>query len=99
METPLDAYENLLAAAALFAKKNKGYANGYNLIGDVLNAMFPTGIVLDSAAEFRRFSTFVMCVTKLMRYAAVLDDGGHEDSARDLTVYAAMLQEQTNEEE
>lgn len=90
-----DAYENLLKAAELYAVKNKDYANGYNDIGKILSVMFPLGLSLKTPEQFRRLSTFIMCVTKLQRYAVALAEGGHEDSARDLTVYSAMLQEQT----
>lgn len=89
------AHENLLKAADLYGIKNKDYVNGYNAIGDVLHAMFPAGLAIDQPEQFRRLSTFIMCVTKLQRYAVHLAQGGHEDSAKDLTVYSAMLQEQT----
>jgi hypothetical protein len=39
----------------------------------------------------------VKCLGKLQRYAHNFSNGGHQDSARDLQVYAAMLEEHTVE--
>ena len=60
-------------------------------------AIFPKGLELDSFESHNRFGILVQCVSKIMRYAENLDQGGHRDSAHDLSVYAAMLEELTND--
>ena len=44
---------------------------------------------------FNRLGVFVQCISKVARYASSLPKGGHLDSAHDLMVYAAMLEEVT----
>jgi hypothetical protein len=96
MHLPLKrAPERLESAAATFRGRNATYGDTYNSIGGVLLAFFQDGLLLTKEGDFRRFSTFLQCVNKLHRYAATFVDGGHLDSAHDLIVYAAMLEEQT----
>lgn len=90
-----NAHANLVEAIEIHEQHGAVYRNHYNEIGEVLAAMFPDGLKLCGAIEMARFSTFLQCTNKLSRYAKQFSKGGHEDSARDLIVYAAMLQEQT----
>ena len=46
--------------------------------------------------DANRLHVFVAAVTKLQRYAHNWTRGGHADSAHDLQVYAAMLEEFTD---
>lgn len=89
------APELLRAGADTFAERNAIYGDTYLNIGDGLASMLPKGVHLNTPAEFNRFVNFIQCVGKLYRYAAQMDTGGHVDSAHDLMVYAAMLEETT----
>lgn len=91
---------DLLAEAAnTFKERNALYGNTYQRYGGLLAALFPTtGIPACRDAEsLERLNILMMCLAKLQRYAHNFHKGGHQDSARDLQVYAAMLEEFTNE--
>ena len=85
----------LHAAAATFASRNALYGNSYHSFGEVFAACFPNGMTLKTPGDFKRLGVFNMIVSKIIRYAATLETGGHYDSAHDLMVYAAMLAELT----
>jgi hypothetical protein len=85
----------LESGAATFRSRNAIYGDTYLNIGYSLVGMFPDGVHLDSIADFNRFATFLAALSKLQRYAAQLSNGGHVDSAHDLMVYGAMLEELT----
>lgn len=88
----MTASEILRAAAALNLSKSEEYGNAPNRFGEVMSAFFPSGIHIEGIADFNRFQIFVQMVVKLTRYRENWVGGGHEDSLRDLAVYAAMLQ-------
>lgn len=90
--------ERLRAAALLFEDRDAVYGSNYQRQGAALLALFPEGGIpaITNEAEANRLHVFVACVTKLMRYAHNFKEG-HLDSARDLQVYAAMLEEFTDE--
>lgn len=90
------ALKHLEEAAATFRERNAMYGNNYQRFGTIMALMFPSGVRLETAADFNRFGQLFMCMCKLTRYAENMDRGGHQDSARDLIVYAAMLEEMTN---
>lgn len=82
----------------IFQSRNSVYGNSYKESGELLAAFFGgKGITLTTAEDFARFAVFLHCADKMKRYANVLSEGGHEDSAQDLCVYAAMLRELTEE--
>lgn len=85
----------LAEAAETFRSRNKIYKDNYVHIGEAMCAMFPCGIELRTKEDFNRFTLLLHCVNKTFRYATNLKTGGHEDSARDLAVYAAMLESVT----
>ena len=89
--------ELLRDCADTYEQRNKLYGDNYKKYGKVMAAMFPKGLELDSFESHNRFGILVQCVSKIMRYAENLDQGGHRDSAHDLSVYAAMLEELTND--
>lgn len=89
--------ELLRDCADTHEQRNKLYGDNYKKYGKVMAAMFPKGLELDSFESHNRFGILVQCVSKIMRYAENLDHGGHRDSAHDLSVYAAMLEELTND--
>jgi hypothetical protein len=82
--------EVLRDAAATYEERNATYGNNWLNIGPVLAAMHPDGVTLRSAADFMRFHFLVMKVVKMTRLAS--SGITHQDSAHDLSVYAAMLE-------
>lgn len=89
--------ELLKDAAELFTEKGKEYGDSYKRAGDIYSAFFQNGIELKTAEDFARFNTFSLCVMKMNRYAENLTKGGHLDSAKDLSVYAAILEWRTED--
>jgi hypothetical protein len=87
--------ELLRAAAATYEQRNKLYGDNYKEFGGIMVAMFPDGLpVIKTFEQHNRFALFVMCLMKLTRYAQAIKRGeAHQDSAHDLVVYAAMLEE------
>lgn len=86
-------------AGALFEERSIEYGDGYKRMGRIMNSFFPDGINLKTEKEFDIFATFSMCIVKLNRYAENIENGkcGHEDSAKDLIVYSAILEWKTGE--
>lgn len=83
-------------AADTYRQRNAVYGDNYLRFGRIMKEMFPdTEITTDG---FNRLGVFVQCLSKLTRYAENMNKGGHYDSALDLSVYAAMLAELTQEE-
>jgi hypothetical protein len=91
-ETAPDPASMLSAAAETFKQRNNLYGNSYLAFGAAMAALLPAGIELQGEEAFARFGVFTQCVSKITRYAAQLQAGGHQDSAHDLCVYAAMLE-------
>jgi hypothetical protein len=89
--------EILTQAASTFAERDASYGAGYKRWGALMQAIFPEGLSITKGdvAAYNRLGVLGMCVTKLVRYANALPSGGHKDSAHDLCVYAAMLEELT----
>lgn len=92
------APEILSEGAKTFAERNAVYGDTYLNFGKVMAGMFPNGLMIKpgDVAAFQRLGNFVQVVGKCCRYATPLSTGGgHQDSARDAMVYAAMLEEVT----
>jgi len=89
------APDMLDAGAATFRERNATYGDTYLDFGKAAAALFPNGLALKTVDDFNRMGIFTQCLGKLARYAANLSEGGHQDSAHDLMVYAAMLEEVT----
>lgn len=85
----------LRRAAELFEERNPVYGDSYTRVGKLLAVLFPDGIQLTTEEDFSRYHTFQLCLMKLVRYGNQLQLGGHLDSARDLQVYAAILESKT----
>ena len=87
---------NLLHLAAhTLEERNAEYGDLYKRTGAVVAAAFPDGVTLRSVEDFTRYGHMFMAFCKLTRYANALPRGGHQDSARDLMVYAAFMEEAT----
>ena len=87
--------EILEAGAETFRQRNAMYGGNYQWFGKVMAAMFPGGLRLQTEEDWGRAGALIFCAAKLQRYAAASHVGGHADSAHDLMVYAAMLEELT----
>jgi hypothetical protein len=85
------------AAAKTFRERNAIYGDTYLNFGVAAAACFPDGLSIEpgDTRSFNRLGVFVQCLGKLLRYGANFEKGGHQDSAHDLCVYAAMLEEVT----
>lgn len=94
------APDNLERGAATFRERNATYGDNYRSFGVAMQGLFPQGLHIDphDTAAFNRLGLIVQCLSKLTRYAHQLPAGGHADSAHDLMVYAAMLEELTKEQ-
>lgn len=95
------APDNLEAGAATFRQRNALYGDNYLHFGRLMAALFPSGLAIGAGdvEAFNRLGIFIQCASKLSRYANAIAKGGHQDSAHDLMVYAAMLEEVTKQPE
>lgn len=92
------AGEILALGADTYVKRNAMYGNNYKEFGPIMLALFQGSVPeLCTPGDVNRMGVFVQCLSKLTRYAAGWKNGGHRDSAHDLMVYAAMLEELTDE--
>lgn len=89
--------EILRTAAGTYEERNRVYGDSYKLIGHTFASIFPKGLTLKTPEEWNRALLFIHVVNKACRYANNLQSGGHKDSARDASVYSAMLEEVTDE--
>lgn len=85
--------EGLRDAASIYEERNKIYGDNYKQFGNLMKAIFPNGIALNTADDHNRFGIFVQILSKVTRYSQQFTKGGHKDSLDDLSVYAQMLQE------
>lgn len=84
-------HEILNEAAETFKTRNAVYKNNYKHIGPVMAGYFPDGIQLLTPTDYIRFHLFMLIHVKLTRYTNNWANG-HQDSLRDIAVYAAMLE-------
>ncbi len=88
MKTGADILE---AAVQTFRERNEIYNDNYLRLAKASNAMFPTGLTLQTEDDWVRLYFFLAIVTKLSRYATNWKTG-HKDSIHDAVVYSAMLE-------
>jgi hypothetical protein len=91
---PKTIEENLARAVRTRAERKKLYGDAHIRHGSVMKGLYPKGITLNSPEDFARFGALNMVVSKLTRYTTD-PDVGHPDSAHDLIVYSAILEELT----
>jgi len=84
--------EILIELSEFYKKKNAMYGSTYLQFGELMNIMFPTGLILKTPEDFNRFALLNHMMNKIMRSAALFVEGGSSDSNKDLAVYAAMLE-------
>jgi len=78
--------------AETFEDRNTQYGDAYKRIGAVLEALLPHGLPAMSTESWNRFGVLMMIIGKTVRYSHDICNP-HRDSAHDLMVYAAMLEE------
>lgn len=92
---PAGVPEILESAADLYRTRNKEYSNNYKHFGNLMKEMFPNGVP-HQILHSNKFGVFMMILGKVSRLAS--SDLQHDDSAKDLIVYASMLYELIMEE-
>lgn len=91
------AHEILREGADTYEQRNKLYGDNYKVFGHTMLGIFPHGVTLNTIDDWNRMGILIQCAAKLTRYGQTFHSGGHRDSALDLSVYAAMLTELTEE--
>jgi hypothetical protein len=88
---PIDCIE---AALNTFKQRNKQYGDNYLQHGQVMTALFPNGVQLQTVEDWNRFGIFNMMVAKLTRYAQNWPNVSEStiDSVHDNGVYSFMLE-------
>lgn len=99
--TPPPVAQLLENATDLFRERNALYGDTFIKVGYVMEVMFrdvemPLPRDMDSH-DWNRMDKLMQIAGKLCRYASNMGSGGHMDSAQDMIVYAAMLQNFTEE--
>jgi hypothetical protein len=89
--------EILVEGATTYRTRNKKYADNYKRIGKIMTIIFPDGLPKMNIEDWNRFGVWFMHLNKSVRYAMQLQKGGHKDTAHDMMVYGAMLEELTDE--
>ena len=90
--------EMLRECAETYEQRNALYKDNYKKFGAVMQALFAGGFEIKTDADFNRLGMVVQIVGKLTRYTVNFNNGGHDDSLLDLSVYAQMLRELDNEQ-
>ena len=90
-----NAAEILDAMAATYRERNALYKDNYKRFGALMVSLFPEGLTVRTPDEWNRICIYMMITSKLTRYAANFEKGGHQDSIHDAGVYSAMLEELT----
>jgi hypothetical protein len=92
---PMSVGHLLVNAAKTYSERNTTYGNNYKeSFPRVMMALFPDGADIAREEDWAKMGVFVQVVSKLTRYAEQWP-AGHADSAHDMIVYSAMLQELT----
>jgi hypothetical protein len=90
--------DELIRAAKTFEDKSEEYGfEAYKRHGDIMKALFPNGLGVNSIKDFNRFSTINAMVGKMNRIASNFHTGGHADSCHDLAIFAVMLMDLDND--
>ena len=81
----------LMLAADLFEERDELYGETYLTHGNVMSALFPNGIKLESASDFTMFNMINIMASKMNRLSIGFEkDSIHLDSLVDLASYSAM---------
>lgn len=86
-----DVIRGLEQAITTYKDRNAVYKDNFRVVGDVVEALFPNGVELQTREDFTRWHIFELLIVKLTRYAANYPEGGHPDSLADMIVYLGIL--------
>lgn len=81
--------EILRAAAQTFEERNGTYGSNFEMVPKLVDVLFPDGVP-SRLVHDPRWHLFELMLVKLSRFA--IQQLSHQDSIRDLTVYAAMVE-------
>lgn len=92
--------EIFAAAIETYEQRSKLYGENYKRFGGVFLSIFPDGKLpeIRTTADMDRLQLLIQLTNKLLRYAENFSSGGHQDSAHDICVYGALLEELTADE-
>lgn len=81
-------------AAETFKERNAMYKDNAFIHSKIMAAMFPNGVTLKTEEDYHMWHLFELLIVKLSRFS----NSGlkHQDSIRDLAVYAAMVETLVN---
>lgn len=94
-----NAPDILKDAEQTFRQRSAIYGDNYKRFGRAFLSIFPDSKIPEivDPNNMDRLQLLMQILNKMTRYAENLTRGGHKDSARDICVYAAMLEEMTDE--
>jgi hypothetical protein len=93
---PSKPLADILRGMADTAEEREGdYGRADLRFGELMQALYPMGLHIETNGGFVRLGILVMIANKLLRYTNL--PRGHKDSAHDLAVYGAMLERVTPE--
>ena len=78
---------------ALRQDRHKQYGDTFTIKGEMMAALFPNGVRLNTPNDFKRYNALNMITSKLIRYCNNFHVGGHVDSLDDIAVYSMILQD------
>lgn len=76
--------------ASTFEERSKIYGDNYRMVGHVMRALFPKGVVLHDPQDYEVWHLFELKIVKLTRFA--ISGLTHRDSIHDDAVYSAMIE-------
>lgn len=87
---PPNAADVLQGMANTFRERNKVYGNNAEMVGKVMQVLFPKGVRLTTPADYHMWHLFELKIVKLTRFA--ISGLTHQDSVHDDAVYSAMCE-------
>lgn len=91
-----DAAIILREAAATFQERNAVYGSNYRMVAPIMKVLWPQGVP-SALVTTHRWHLFELMVVKMSRFA--ISGLTHQDSIRDLAVYAAMVESLIGEDQ
>jgi hypothetical protein len=80
--------EILRNAADIFDRQSELYGDNWLDFGPMMAAIFPKGLTIETADEWRRLGLLIQIANKFTRTCQTFKAGGHHDSNIDGTVYS-----------
>ena len=84
------AADVLQSMADTFRERNKVYGNNAEMVGKVMQVLFPKGVKLSTPEDYHMWHLFELKIVKLTRFA--ISGLTHQDSIHDDAVYSAMCE-------